>query len=115
MVMHNGLNQFYDGNKWAHCADDIPEEDHYAIIEFGSMWIPGDERSRTNPGHGYPERTETKIEYIVFENREAWALEVQRRMLDTSFAKKSFVPVFVRRGKVQMTVNVDVGGLGTPT
>lgn len=30
----------------------------YLAIYTESVFIPGDERSRTNPGHGYPERTE---------------------------------------------------------
>lgn len=30
----------------------------YIVITKSSMYIPGDERSRTNPGHGYPERYE---------------------------------------------------------
>jgi len=45
---------------------DIPQHKHFAAIIFSSIFIPGDERSRTNPGHGYPERYDTKIEYIVF-------------------------------------------------
>ncbi len=33
----------------------------YAIMVFSqkSVYIPGDERSRSAPGHGYPEHTET--------------------------------------------------------
>jgi len=27
----------------------------YIVIEKSSYYVPGDERSRTNPGHGYPE------------------------------------------------------------
>ena len=30
----------------------------YAVIVERSVYIPGDERSRTNPGHGYPATTE---------------------------------------------------------
>lgn len=31
----------------------------YLLIDSTSVLIPGDERSRTNPGHGYPEHTVT--------------------------------------------------------
>ena len=59
---------------------DIPNEPHYAIIviDSTSVHIPGDERSRTAPGHGYPERTETYdvIQYKSFpstpEGRQQW-------------------------------------------
>lgn len=31
----------------------------YLLIESKTIYIPGDERSRTNPGHGYPESVES--------------------------------------------------------
>ncbi len=31
----------------------------YLLIDIDKVFIPGDERSRTNPGHGYPDRYET--------------------------------------------------------
>lgn len=39
-----------------HCysPSDIPKKEHWAILDFVTVHIPGDERSRTNPGHGYP-------------------------------------------------------------
>ena len=46
--------------------DDIPKEEHWAIIEGTSTLIPGDERSRNNPGHGYPETTEHHITYKAY-------------------------------------------------
>ena len=48
---------------------DIPRTKHYAIISetSTSVYHEGDERSRTNPGHGYPAYTETikSIQYEV--------------------------------------------------
>jgi hypothetical protein len=48
--------------------------EHYAILEFITEYIhtPGDERSKTNPGHGYPETIERKIRtnYITFDSKE---------------------------------------------
>jgi hypothetical protein len=41
----------------------IPVVPHFAILRTTSVTIPGDERSRTNPGHGYPESAETFITY----------------------------------------------------
>lgn len=37
-------------------AEQVPSEEHFAILvyEHSSVHVPGDERSRTNPGHGYP-------------------------------------------------------------
>lgn len=56
--------------KYVHGMNDLPEAAHFAVLNFGSITIPGDERSRTNPGHGYPESTESTIEYIAFTDEE---------------------------------------------
>lgn len=40
----------------------------FAAITTTSVTIPGDERSRTNPGHGYPEHTETYTKFREFES-----------------------------------------------
>ena len=47
--------------------DEVPEGPHFAVLVYDkkSVYIPGDERSRTNPGHGYPEHTE---EFDSFEH-----------------------------------------------
>ena len=43
----------------------------YLLITTRSIFIPGDERSRTNPGHGYPETTEYVSENHFFDTEEA--------------------------------------------
>ena len=83
---------------WAHKIEDIPSEEHYAIIEFGSIYIPGDERSRTNPGHGYPAETRTTIEYIMFEDEETWEEEIRKR-LDRN--EKNWKAVVVKPAKIE--------------
>jgi hypothetical protein len=41
-------------------SKDVPSIPHYAVIIYRtqSVYHEGDERSRTNPGHGYPAWTE---------------------------------------------------------
>lgn len=41
--------------------DDIPQEPHYAVLVYNtsSIYVEGDERSRTHPGHGYPAHYDT--------------------------------------------------------
>ncbi|MGO4337839.1 hypothetical protein AB4037_23260 [Labrys sp. KB_33_2] len=56
----------------------IPSEPHFAIITETSVHIPGDERSRTHPGHGYPAHTETYINYQAFTDRAEWEFHIQR-------------------------------------
>jgi hypothetical protein len=70
------------------CAtlQEIPITEHFVIIKFGSIHIPGDERSRSAPGHGYPEHTETTISYRTFETLselQAWVQRLDDRELSS--------------------------------
>ena len=73
---------FGDGKQYVSGKSTFPVGPHLAIIEFSTITIPGDERSRTNPGHGYPESTEQVIKYIWYpvEKREEWEAEIRERM-----------------------------------
>ena len=55
--------------KYVYSPSDIPLGEHWAIIEGSSITVPGDERSRTNPGHGYPESTERFITYAAYSDK----------------------------------------------
>lgn len=44
-------------DKFISKVKDVPNEEHYIVLEDRSIYVPGDERSRTNPGHGYPAET----------------------------------------------------------
>lgn len=57
---------------------DIPKIPHYVIVEIGSVHIPGDERSRTNPWHGYPAETRYYPSMRVTTDKEVWEGEVTR-------------------------------------
>jgi len=48
----------------------VPNYTHLAVLRFTSVNIPGDERSRTHPGHGYPAENKRIVEYIVFDSAE---------------------------------------------
>lgn len=58
----------------ANRLSEIPAGAHYAILTQGSTYVPGDERSRTNPGHGYPGGTEYHLIYRAFQeaDRAEW-------------------------------------------
>ena len=53
-----------------------PEDPHWAIVVFKRTFIPGDERSKTNPGHGYPEHYEHSCDYIVYTTKDEWEKDV---------------------------------------
>jgi hypothetical protein len=90
-------------------VNDLPEGEHFVILEFDSISIPGDERSRTHPGHGYPAHTETTVKYIVFNSREAWEAEIKSRTTDDSrYRRSNWAPLICRRAAVSVDVNVSV-------
>ena len=93
--------------KWCHTATEVPKEPHYAILEQRSISIPGDERSRTNPGHGYPASTEQVWDYIVFKDRESWEAEIKRRH-GLVFGNKDFLAISTTPATISTTIHVDV-------
>ena len=58
--------------------EDYPSEDHYAIVEFSSVHVPGDERSRTHPGHGYPAHDVPTMSYKAYDDQIEWEKEIAR-------------------------------------
>jgi hypothetical protein len=56
---------------------DFPTEKHWAIVKFTMVHIPGDERSRFVPGHGYLAHSEAVIKYEAFETKAAWVAAIQ--------------------------------------
>jgi len=92
--------------KWCHSVTDIPKGPHYAILEKRSISIPGDERSRTHPGHGYPASTEEVWDYIVFPTREEWVAEVKKRAGQV-FGSKDYVAISATPATITTTVSVE--------
>jgi hypothetical protein len=82
-------------DKYVSKLSDIPDTEHFAIIEVGSVTIPGDERSKTNPGHGYPEHTVASISYEVYYTRENWRQAIQDRMT-SKYKNKNFKAIVVK-------------------
>jgi len=74
---------------------DVPEGHHFAVIIFnaGSIQIPGDERSRTNPGHGYPAHTHSYNDYKYWVTTDQAVLErfVESLELEDARDKKPYV------------------------
>jgi len=87
---------------------DIPKTAHYVIIKMDSVFIPGDERSRQAPGHGYPEHTKYFPEMRVTTNKANWEQEVAEELAKDPKQEK-FVAYFVPRvAEVTMEVKVKV-------
>src|SRR5690554_4838790 len=85
--------------------DDFPidGQSHFCVLEFVTVTIPGDERSRTHPGHGYPESRE---QYSVLhrfdsqEDLEAWLLHSR---------DKRIVVLSAQRLSVKEKISIEFG------
>jgi hypothetical protein len=99
--------------------EDVPVGHHYAIIilKQNSVTIPGDERSRTNPGHGYPEHTVTNndYDYSITTDRGEWvkeieALEKRKSFLGSrGFGADSPYVAFEVTAKAVVDISISVG------
>lgn len=65
----------YDYKHAGSVADLQPGMTYYGILKFSSITIPGDQRSRDCPGHGYPEHTMTSVDLQIFTKKDAWEAE----------------------------------------
>jgi len=85
---------------------DFPSGPHWVILHFSSVHVPGDERSRTHPGHGYPAHTVQKASYQVFEVETEWLAEV-KKLAERKYGANDFV-AFKASGPAKFSINVDV-------
>lgn len=76
----------------------------FAAFVEDSYTVPGDERSRTNPGHGYPEHTVTHTTVREFDN------EAELKRWVGEQAKSVYSPKYriVRCTPVQVTTEVKI-------
>jgi hypothetical protein len=97
--------------------DEIPSTDHWAILIFDkkSVYVEGDERSRTCPGHGYPAHTDVyeTFEYWVVEdidtlNKAVAYLEQEKR--EKTYSKPPpYAVIAVKKCAVKTEVRIEVG------
>ena len=82
----------------------MPDTSHWAIITTTNTYIPGDERSRTNPGHGYPEHYVESINYESFTDYDKFLA----RVTQMSTRKETFKAILANPIEVKTTVTVSV-------
>lgn len=83
---------------------------HFAALVFSTIHIPGDERSRTNPGHGYPAENKPVVEYITFDSRdemERWVNDQERKA--AQYSRKDYQVIEVKPLAVEVKSSVSIG------
>lgn len=90
--------------------EDVPVGKHWAILTFRTIHIPGDERSLTNPGHGYGPSTENTTEYKVFTTQADWIAEIKRLETPRAYGSPTpYVALVVERPAIGIEVQIKVG------
>lgn len=82
-------------------------EPHFAALVFSSIHIPGDGRSQTNPGHGYPAENKPIIQYIAFDSREEMEKWVTREE-SRKHGKDDYQIIEVQPMQVEIKATVSV-------
>ena len=78
----------------------------YAALVTKYVTIPGDERSRTSPGHGYPEHTEEYVELVTFKSEAAMEAWIQQA--STGYSKPQFKLIQYKELTYETKVTVKV-------
>jgi hypothetical protein len=86
-----------------------PEEARfkYAVVYDETISHAGDERSRTNPGHGYPAWTETVAKIEMFESLDKLKAWVEKN--NSGYSRKIFQAIKYQELKVSTEVVINVG------
>ena len=79
----------------------------YAALVESSYVVPGDERSRTKPGHGYPEHTVDYTEVIKFKDYDEMITWVKNKESKVFYREKYQIIKYVEM-TVSSTIAVEV-------
>lgn len=101
------MKEFRRGMMYVNSVGDIPEGEHWIALRNQSVHIPGDERSRTHPGHGYPAHTDNYLSMIVFENKEAME-EWVRKEEEQRYQAYPYKILFMRTPQVTTRIEVSI-------
>lgn len=85
----------------------IPDEPHFAVVVEDKQYVyhPGDELSKSCPGHGYPEHVETinSIKYESYDSKERW----EARIISLTNDRKKFKAIRAYPAKVKTIIEVE--------
>lgn len=87
---------YYSNVSFPKTIAEIPNEESFAILYPESHTVPGDERSRTNPGHGYPEHTVEYWRIELYKNEEDWVEEIKKLSNRRGYSTVDFKAVIIK-------------------
>lgn len=86
----------------------MPTQKHWAIVTYVSTYVEGDERSRTNPGHGYPAHTVQNTQYEAFATEVAWKQAIEKYEARTLPVPYSAMLVTPARVSTSVEISIDL-------
>jgi hypothetical protein len=86
-------------------VSDLNQDKLFIILKPITVTMPGDERSRTNPGHGYPEYTESYWNMSSYDNEQDWKAEIIR--MESSKYKEEYKALMCIAPKIETSVNIN--------
>ena len=101
------MSSLYHNAIFVSTKDQMPKVEHWAIFKFSTIHIPGDERSRTNPGHGYPASNEPIVKYEAYLNKADWE-EAVKALAGKAFPSEQFVAARVNPAEIRTVHTVVV-------
>ena len=89
---------------------DVPSEEHWVILTFSRIHIPGDERSRTNPGHGYPAEDKDIVIYNAYLTEQKWKEQINylESQNSSSYLKTHYSAFKATPAKISTSITVIV-------
>lgn len=86
-------------------SDHLTGDHKWGIVTFGTNYTPGDERSRTHPGHGYPESwVPGSLYFDAYTDEEEWKEDIA----ELTLSGERFRAFTMQHVSVSTTVNVEV-------
>ena len=80
----------------------------YAVVCTQITHVPGDERSRTNPGHGYPEHNVQHEVFKEFDSKEEWEKWIEDAENPQFGQKKQYRAFVCIPAEVETTVHINI-------
>ena len=95
-------------NKLCIRPSDIPPGPHFVILVQNKTYVPGDERSLRNPGHGYPAHVVETWNYYAFEDEGEWKKQIGTMVTMRTSSSALFVAFAANPAIVRSKVVVEV-------
>lgn len=88
--------------------ENFPTEKSFAIATSEGVHIPGDERSRSAPGHGYPSHTDYYTKLQVFSDEAEWKEAIKKLMVPQFGSRKDFRAFIMEPVTVDAEITVNI-------